>query len=135
MRVTIEGISQKGDDKFRELGNNTENIKKLNDSRRCHTLTVRVPGRGDGTAGGRDEEVDKGITEESLRTERRESEVTRRKRPIACPTLWIKIDANQAQKCKVSGRGEKNAYELLEKKQISYKKTRIRAATWETRRQ
>lgn len=64
MRVTIEGISQKVDDKFKEMGNNTENIRKLNDSRRFHTLIVRVAGRGNGNVGGRDEEIDKGITEE-----------------------------------------------------------------------
>lgn len=77
----------------------------------------------------------KELLKKSLRTERHKSEFIRLKRSIKCPTLWIKIDTNQAQKCKVSGRGEKNAYKLLAKKQISYKETRIRVAALETRRQ
>lgn len=64
MRVTIEGISQKADDKFKEMETNRENTRKLNDSWRLHAVIIRVPERGNGSAGGRDEGTDKGITEE-----------------------------------------------------------------------
>lgn len=40
MRVTIEGISQKADDKVKEMENNRENTRKLNDSWRFHPVII-----------------------------------------------------------------------------------------------
>lgn len=60
-----------------------------------------------------------------LRTERWKSELLRLKRSVKCPTPGIKIDTNQAQKCKVSECGEKTAYKLLERKRFHTKKPEL----------
>lgn len=53
LKITIREVSQKVDDKVKEMENNRERYEKIKwQPRRSHTVTIRVPERENGEVGG-----------------------------------------------------------------------------------